>query len=82
MYLAYQRGFSLGRNTNAPANPDSVTEIPELAEAYHRYRLQFPGGTLYCGSESGPFEFDSGPCSCRMDMDGVVRLAANEQEAA
>jgi hypothetical protein len=42
--------------------------LDALAAAYHKARLRYATGTYYCGSESGPFEFDSGPCSCRMDM--------------
>ena len=64
---------------HAPAD----VSLDVLAEAYHVYRCQYPGGTIFCGSESGPFEFDSAACNCRMDMEGVLDAAARlraEQE--
>jgi hypothetical protein len=60
----YRAGFRDGQCEAAQPAPG----LDALAAAYHKARLRYATGTYYCGSESGPFEFDSGPCSCRMDM--------------
>jgi hypothetical protein len=55
-----------------PSPEQPALDWERLAEALHAARLRYPGGTYYCGDLHGPYEFDSGPCSCRMEMNELV----------